>query len=108
MFSHASVLPEEVLGALDPRPGGIVVDGTLGGCGHALSLLERIGPGGRLIGFDIFENETVSNIENFKRRRTLHPFGSLDLSSKLFFERALHVKRGGEFVFLTKSQSRHR
>ena len=59
-------------------------------------------------GFDTFESEVVSNIENFKRRRALRPFWSLDLSSRLFFERALHVKRSGEFVFLTKSQSRNR
>ena len=57
---------------------------------------------------DVFGDELVVNIENFKRRRTLHPLWSLDLSSKLFFERALHVKRGGEFVFLTKSQGRNR
>ena len=60
------------------------------------------------VDFDIFGDGIVSNIENFKRRRVLHPFGSLDLSSKLFFERALHVKRGGEFVFLTKNQGRNR
>ena len=58
--------------------------------------------------FDVFGDELVANIENFKRRRALHPLWSLDLSSKLFFERALHVKRGGEFVFLTKSQGRNR
>ena len=58
--------------------------------------------------FHAFGDEVVSNIENFKRRRVLHPFGSLDLSSRLFFERALHVKRGSEFVFLTKSQGRNR
>ena len=59
-------------------------------------------------GVDGLENGFISNIENFKRRRALHPFWSLDLSSKLFFERALHVKHGGEFVFLTKSQGRNR
>jgi len=52
LFSHASVLLEETLEWLDAKPGSVVVDGTLGGCGHALSLLKRIGPAGRLIGFD--------------------------------------------------------
>ncbi len=52
MFSHASVLLEESLERLDLKPGGLVVDGTLGRCGHALRLLERSGPDGRLIGFD--------------------------------------------------------
>ena len=59
-------------------------------------------------GFDAFENEVIANIESVKRRRALRPFWPLDLNSKLFFERALHVKRGGDFVFLTKSQSRNR
>ncbi len=57
---------------------------------------------------DAFGDEFVPNVENFKRRRTLQPFWSLDLSSKLFFERALHVKRSGDFVFLTKNQSKNR
>ena len=57
---------------------------------------------------DAFSEDVGLNIENFKRRQVLQPFWSLDLSSKLFFERALHVKRGGEFVFLTKSQGRNR
>jgi 16S rRNA (cytosine1402-N4)-methyltransferase len=51
-FSHVSVLPQEVLAYLAPRPGGIYVDGTLGGAGHAALILEQCGPNGRLIGFD--------------------------------------------------------
>ncbi len=42
----------EVLQHARPRPGEIVVDCTLGGGGHALALLPRILPGGRLIGLD--------------------------------------------------------
>ena len=57
---------------------------------------------------EAFGDEMVSNVENFKRQRTLHHLGLVDLSSKLFFERALHVRRGGEFVFLTKNQGRNR
>jgi 16S rRNA (cytosine1402-N4)-methyltransferase len=45
-------LPEEVLHWLDPRPGQILVDATLGAGGHARLLVERIGPEGRLIGLD--------------------------------------------------------
>jgi 16S rRNA (cytosine1402-N4)-methyltransferase len=35
------------------RPGAVVVDGTLGGGGHAAAILERTGPDGRLIGLDL-------------------------------------------------------
>jgi 16S rRNA (cytosine1402-N4)-methyltransferase len=39
---HTSVLAAEVLEGLDPRPGQIVVDGTLGGGGHTRLILERM------------------------------------------------------------------
>jgi 16S rRNA (cytosine1402-N4)-methyltransferase len=42
----------EVLAALDPRPGGKYVDGTLGGAGHAAAILEASSPTGWLFGCD--------------------------------------------------------
>ena len=52
MTVHIPVLPAEVLAALDPQPGAIIVDGTLGGGGHTAAILERIGDSGMLIGID--------------------------------------------------------
>jgi 16S rRNA (cytosine1402-N4)-methyltransferase len=49
---HIAVMPTEVLAALECRPGEIIVDGTLGGAGHARMILPRIVPGGLLIGLD--------------------------------------------------------
>src|SRR4029079_11330571 len=43
----------EVLGCARPQPGEIAVDCTLGGGGHARAILERLRPGGRLIGLDV-------------------------------------------------------
>jgi 16S rRNA (cytosine1402-N4)-methyltransferase len=44
---------EEVLHCLRPRASDVAVDCTLGGGGHALAILQRIQPGGRLIGLDV-------------------------------------------------------
>ncbi|MCZ6835868.1 MAG: 16S rRNA (cytosine(1402)-N(4))-methyltransferase RsmH [Planctomycetota bacterium] len=50
---HIPVLLDETLRLLAPRPGDVVVDGTLGRGGHALSLAKAISPTGHLIGFDL-------------------------------------------------------
>jgi 16S rRNA (cytosine1402-N4)-methyltransferase len=44
---------DEVLRCLQPAPGEVAVDCTLGGGGHAQAILERLQPGGRLIGLDV-------------------------------------------------------
>lgn len=45
-------MPGEVLAQLAPQPGQLMVDGTLGGAGHARSIVERLQPNGRLIALD--------------------------------------------------------
>jgi 16S rRNA (cytosine1402-N4)-methyltransferase len=50
--THTPVLAGELIEALDPRPGEIAVDCTVGGGGHARLLAERLGPAGTLIGID--------------------------------------------------------
>ncbi|MGI6295894.1 MAG: 16S rRNA (cytosine(1402)-N(4))-methyltransferase RsmH [Armatimonadota bacterium] len=49
---HRPVLVKETLALLAPREGGVFVDATLGGGGHAEELLKKIGPTGTLIGID--------------------------------------------------------
>jgi 16S rRNA (cytosine1402-N4)-methyltransferase len=49
---HQPVLLNEVLEALNPQAGSIILDGTVGAAGHARALAERVGPGGRIIGLD--------------------------------------------------------
>jgi 16S rRNA (cytosine1402-N4)-methyltransferase len=49
---HVTVLRDEVTGWLKPLPGGIFVDGTLGGGGHARALAEAVGRSGLVIGVD--------------------------------------------------------
>ena len=51
-FLHIPVLLDETLELLAPARGGIFVDGTLGGGGHAEAVLSRLPETGRLIGID--------------------------------------------------------
>lgn len=51
-FSHKSVLLEETIEGLNIKPEGIYVDGTLGGGGHALEVVKRLGDKGRFFGID--------------------------------------------------------
>ncbi|MBA4147298.1 MAG: 16S rRNA (cytosine(1402)-N(4))-methyltransferase RsmH [Verrucomicrobia bacterium] len=50
--SHRSIMVTEILEVLAPKPGEMAVDCTLGYGGHAKEILAKIGPGGRLLGFD--------------------------------------------------------
>jgi 16S rRNA (cytosine1402-N4)-methyltransferase len=50
---HRPIMVDEVLECLRPQPGDIAVDCTLGGGGHAQAILQRVHPGGRLIGLDV-------------------------------------------------------
>lgn len=50
---HRSVLLHEAIEGLAVRPDDIVVDGTLGGAGHARAAAERLGTSGTFIGFDL-------------------------------------------------------
>lgn len=51
-FNHKPVLLAEVLANLRLQPGGRVVDGTLGGAGHAEAMLRAVSPNGFLFGCD--------------------------------------------------------
>jgi 16S rRNA (cytosine1402-N4)-methyltransferase len=49
---HVPVLLEEAVAALDIHSDGIYVDATFGRGGHSRAILDRLGPGGRLIALD--------------------------------------------------------
>lgn len=51
-LQHVSVMPEEVMQLLQPAAGHVVVDGTVGGGGHARLIARAIAPTGRLIAID--------------------------------------------------------
>jgi len=49
---HVPVMYDVVLAQLALKPGDHVIDGTLGGAGHALGMLQATAPDGRLLGLD--------------------------------------------------------
>jgi len=51
-FAHVPVMPDQVIAGLAIDHEGIYVDCTLGGGGHSLEILKRLGPEGRLVAFD--------------------------------------------------------
>ena len=61
-YRHIPAMPKEVVYYLNCRPEKIFVDGTIGGCGHARKICERILPGGLLIGIDQ-DMDAIANAE---------------------------------------------
>src|SRR3954470_13164246 len=49
---HDPVLLDQVLQLLDPKPGQIFVDCTVGRAGHSSAIAARLGESGTLIGLD--------------------------------------------------------
>lgn len=66
---HITVLLREAVDLLAPRAGGVYVDGTMGGGGHAEEILKRSAPDGILIGMD-HDAEAVARC-----RERLSPYG---------------------------------
>lgn len=66
-FAHKTVLLHETVDMLNVKPGGIYLDGTLGGAGHSLEICKRLTTG-RLIGVD---RDTVA-LEAAKKRLEAH------------------------------------
>jgi len=51
-FKHTSVLLNETIDSLQIKPGGVYLDGTLGGGGHAYEVCKRLNEEGRFFGID--------------------------------------------------------
>jgi len=66
-FRHDPVMLRECLDSLAVRPGATVVDGTVGGGGHAEAILEASAPDGRLLGLDV-DDEALAHARERLRR----------------------------------------
>lgn len=69
-FVHETVLLQETVSSVLPKPGGCYIDCTLGGAGHSELLLQQSSPDGRLLAIDQDETalsharEKLSQYEN--------------------------------------------
>ena len=85
-MQHIPVLFQEVLEVLNPVPGGLYVDGTIGAGGHSRGILERSSPDGKLIGLDrdpAALDLAGSNLAEFSDRVTLIHGSYVELVSHL-------------------------
>jgi 16S rRNA (cytosine1402-N4)-methyltransferase len=90
MEYHNPVLLKETVDGLNIKPDGIYVDVTFGGGGHSKEILRRLGPNGKLFGFDQDEDAQANALpderfvlipENFryiKRFLRFHGVKSVD------------------------------
>ncbi len=83
---HMPVLLEEAIHHLRCRPGGIFVDGTVGGGGHAQRILETTEPDGLLIGLDRDDDalrESENHLTSFGARKILRKANFSDIADIL-------------------------
>lgn len=63
MYSHIPVLLNEIIEYLNPQPGQNFIDCTLGGGGHAIEILKRVAPEGKVLGIDLDET-AIEKVKN--------------------------------------------
>ncbi len=83
---HTPVMQREVIESLRFRPGGIYVDGTVGGGGHAFEILRETSPDGLLIGIDVDDDalrESEERLEPFGNRKILVKGNFADINTIL-------------------------
>lgn len=93
---HVPVLLQEAMDFLNVRTGGLYVDCTLGMGGHAAEIAKRLGPHGRLIGFD--RDPQALELAKVKLAQVANELGDdaprVMLVSEAFGSIAQHVEAG--------------
>jgi len=64
MEYHNPVLLKETVDGLNIKPDGVYIDVTFGGGGHSREIMKRLGPDGRLFGFDQDEDAQANIIDD--------------------------------------------
>ena len=52
-YQHIPVMLNDVLAGLEPKPGQVFIDCTLGGAGYTLALAKAVGPKGKVLAIDL-------------------------------------------------------
>lgn len=86
-FRHTPIMVEQVLSLLEPQRGGVFVDGTLGGGGHAQAVLSLLPPGAKLYGIDRDAAAIAAATERLK------PFGARFIPLRGNFHRMAELLR---------------
>jgi 16S rRNA (cytosine1402-N4)-methyltransferase len=93
---HVPVLLNEAIEYLQVRPGSTILDATLGLAGHATEIVRRLGPAGRLIGFD--RDPQAMALAKEQLDRTCEELGeqapAIELIGEPFSAAPLHVTPG--------------
>lgn len=66
-YRHVPVMIDEVIRELDPKPGEVVCDCTVGGAGHSIELAKRVLPDGLSIGIDQDDMALAAATARFER-----------------------------------------
>ncbi|MBI5413401.1 16S rRNA (cytosine(1402)-N(4))-methyltransferase RsmH [Candidatus Peregrinibacteria bacterium] len=72
MADHIPVLTNQVLKFLDPQPGNVIVDCTLGAGGHSQMILEKLAGKGNLYGIEVDERNLLLAQEKLKTHKNVH------------------------------------
>ena len=70
-YFHIPVLLKEVVETTDPQSGENLVDGTVGGGGHAEAILKKTSPNGKLLGIDLDSEAIIASkrkLEKYSER----------------------------------------
>lgn len=85
-YQHQTVLREEVIKLLQPKSNQNFIDGTLGGGGHTEGLLEKTGPKGKVLAFELDKRALTAakqRLDKYKNRLHLLNTSYTDLSQEV-------------------------
>jgi 16S rRNA (cytosine1402-N4)-methyltransferase len=98
-YQHIPVMLNDVLAGLEPKPGQVFIDCTLGGAGYTLALAKAVGPKGKVLAIDLddlaLENARkkiklagISNIvlvqDNFRNLQNIVKNSSFDCYNNIY------------------------